>query len=128
MGRVLQSRREGVNSSAAANRQISRSPGHLSYPGLRHEPFHRKGLWNGIGRTASFAQIDGLFLAVCLNVILGSVLGMLDGMNVMAMSQMRVMGSGFVVAVQVMLGGFMVMTRSVLMMFRCLRVMMGCFV
>ena len=65
---------------------------------------------------------------MCLNVILGSVLGMLDGMNVMAMSQMRVMGSGFVVAVQVMLGGFMVMTRSVLMMFRCLRVMMGCFV
>lgn len=60
--------------------------------------------------------------------MLGSVLGVLDGMSVMAMSQMRVVGSGFVVAVQMMLGGFVVMARSVLMMFCRLGVMMGCFV
>jgi hypothetical protein len=78
--------------------------------------------------NGSVAQIDGLLVAVRLNVVLGSVLGMLGGMGVMAMSQMCVVGSGFVVAVQVMLGGFVVMARSVLMMFCRLGVMMGCFV
>jgi hypothetical protein len=60
-------------------------------------------------------------------VVLGRVLGMFRRVDVMAMRQMRVMGSSYVVTALVMAGGFVVMARSVLMVFRCLLVMMGCF-
>jgi hypothetical protein len=60
-------------------------------------------------------------------VVLGRVLGMFRRVDVMAMRQMRVVGSSYVVTALVMAGGFVVMARSVLMVFRCLLVMMGCF-
>lgn len=59
--------------------------------------------------------------------MLGRVLGMFRRVDVMAMRQMRVVGSSYVVTALVMAGGFVVMARSVLMVFRCLLVMMGCF-
>jgi len=59
--------------------------------------------------------------------VLGRVLGMFRRVDVMAMRQMRVVGSSYVVTALVMAGGFVVMARSVLMVFRCLLVMMGCF-
>ncbi len=67
-----------------------------------------------------------LFVVRC-QVILGRMLGMFLGMHLMAVRQMRVVGSFFVVVILMMLGGFVVMARSVLMVFRCLLVMMGCF-
>jgi hypothetical protein len=60
-------------------------------------------------------------------VVLGRVLGMFRRVDVMAVRQMRVVGSSYVVTALVMAGGFVVMARSVLMVFRCLLVMMGCF-
>ena len=60
-------------------------------------------------------------------MVLGRVLGMFRRVDVMAMRQMRVVGSSYVVTALVMAGGFVVMARSVLMVFRCLLVMMGCF-
>jgi hypothetical protein len=59
--------------------------------------------------------------------MLGRMLGVFLGMHLMAVRQMRVMGSFFVVVILMMLGGFVVMARSVLMVFRCLLVMLGCF-
>jgi hypothetical protein len=52
---------------------------------------------------------------------------MIRSMNVGGVCQVRVMGSFLVLASFVMLGGFAVVTRRMLMMFGCLRVMMGCF-
>ena len=65
--------------------------------------------------------------AVRFDVLLGSMLRMVCGVNVMGVCQVRVMGGFLVVAGFVMLGGLVVVARSMLMMFRCLRVMMGCF-
>ena len=61
------------------------------------------------------------------DVLLGSMLRMVCGMKVVGVCQVRVMGGFLVMTRFVMLGGLVVVTRSVLMMFRCLRVMMGCF-
>jgi hypothetical protein len=47
---------------------------------------------------------------------------------VVAMCQVRVVSRFCVVTLRVMLGGFMVMARSVFMMLGCLRVVMSCFV
>ena len=58
--------------------------------------------------------------------MLGRLLGVLDGMEVVAMGEVRMMGGRFVIAVQVVLGGFPVMARSVFVMFRCLAVVMSC--
>jgi hypothetical protein len=65
---------------------------------------------------------------VRFHVMLGGVFGMLGGVDVMAVSQMGVVSGRFVVSLQMALGGFAVVTRSVLVMLRCLSVMMGCFV
>ncbi len=62
------------------------------------------------------------------DVVLGSMLGVVGGVGVMAVGEMRVVSGGFVVACGVVLCGFMVMARSVLVMFRCLGMMCGCFV
>jgi len=56
----------------------------------------------------------------------GGVLGVLRGVKIVGEGKVGVVRSGFVVAVGVMPGGFMVMACSVLVMFRCLGVMMGC--
>ena len=61
-------------------------------------------------------------------MVLDRVLGVLGGMNVMTVRQVRVVGRLFVVSTFVVRGGFVVMARSVLMMFCRLGVMMGCFV
>jgi hypothetical protein len=61
---------------------------------------------------------------VCFNVVLGSVLRMFAGIDMVSVSQVRVMGSCFIVAILVMFSCFVVVARSVLVMFRCLRVML----
>jgi len=58
---------------------------------------------------------------------LGRVLGMLGGMDMMAMGQMRVMRSFLVMAGLVMSGGLMVMVRRKLVMPSGMLVMIGCF-
>ena len=68
-----------------------------------------------------------LLSVVRCQVMLGRMLGMFLGMHLMAMRQMRVFGSFFAVVILMVLGGFVVMARSVLMVFRCLLVMLGCF-
>lgn len=65
---------------------------------------------------------------MCLNVVLGRVLGVLGCMGVMAVGQVRMVGCCFVVTIPVMLDCFLMVACSVLMMFRCLRVVVRCFV
>lgn len=62
-----------------------------------------------------------------LNVVLGGMFRMLGGMDMVAVGKMSMMGSDFVVTRKVMLCGFVVMARSVFVMFRCLGVMLCCF-
>jgi hypothetical protein len=64
---------------------------------------------------------------VRLDVMLGCVLGMFHGMNVVSVCQMRVMGCLLVVAPFMMVRCFMMVARSMLVMLRCLPVMVGCF-
>ena len=58
---------------------------------------------------------------------LGRVLGMLGGMDMMAMGQMRVMRSFLVMAGLVISGGLMVMVRRKLVMPSGVLVMISCF-
>jgi hypothetical protein len=60
-------------------------------------------------------------------MLFGRVLGMLGGMNVVAMRQMRVVSSDFVIASLMMTGSLEVMVSSLLMMFGCLLVMINSF-
>ncbi len=60
-------------------------------------------------------------------MVLDGVLRVLDGMNVVAVREMCVVGGLFVIAGFVMLGSFVVVARSVLQMFCCLLVVMSCF-
>lgn len=62
-----------------------------------------------------------------LDVLLRGMFRMICSVNVVGVRQVRVMGSFLVLARFMMLGGFAVVTRRMLMMFGCLRVMMGCF-
>ena len=64
---------------------------------------------------------------VGFNVMLGGFLGVLRRLNVVTVRQVSMVGGRFMVAILVMLGGFVVMARSVLVMFRCLRVVFCCF-
>ncbi|MGO9436004.1 MAG: hypothetical protein ACLPH3_04170 [Terracidiphilus sp.] len=68
-----------------------------------------------------------MHFTVRFNVVLGGFLGVFGGMDIVAVGQVSVMGSRFVVAFQMMLGGFMVMARSVLVVLRCSGVMVCCF-
>ena len=61
------------------------------------------------------------------DVFLRGMFRMICSVNMVGVCQMRVMSSFLVVARFVMLGGFVMVARRMLMMFRCLRVMMGCF-
>lgn len=65
---------------------------------------------------------------MAFDVVLRCVLCVFSRVDVMSMCEMRMMRCCFVVSILVMPGGFAVMTRSVLVMFRCLVVMMCCFV
>ena len=60
--------------------------------------------------------------------MLHCMLGMLGSMNMMAMGQMRMVGSFLVIARFVLGSSFLVMARSVLVVLRCLFVAVGCFV
>ena len=62
-----------------------------------------------------------------LDVLLRGMFRMICSVNVVGVCQVRVMGSFLVLARFVMLGGFVVVTRRMLVVFGCLRVMMGCF-
>lgn len=62
------------------------------------------------------------------DVVLGGMLGVLGGVSVVAVGQVRVVRGGFVIAVGVVLGGGMVMASSVLVVLRCLGVVLSCFV
>jgi len=64
---------------------------------------------------------------VIFHMSLGRVLGMLGGMDMMAMGQMRVMRSFLVMAGLVMSGGLMVMVRRKLVMPSGVLVMISCF-
>jgi hypothetical protein len=65
---------------------------------------------------------------VSFYVVFGRLLGVLGGVNVVSMGKMGVMCCSFVVTFLMMLGGFAVMTRSVLVVLRCLEVMLCGFV
>ena len=64
---------------------------------------------------------------VGFNVMLGGFLGVLRRLNVVTVRQVSMVGGRFMVAILVMLGGFVVMARSVLVMFRCLDVVLCCY-
>jgi hypothetical protein len=65
--------------------------------------------------------------AVRFDVLLRGMFRMICSVDMVGVCQVRVMGSFLVLARFVMLGGFVVVARRMLMMFGCLRVMMGCF-
>lgn len=70
----------------------------------------------------------GVGIAVRFDMMLGCVLGMFGGMDMMPMGEMRMVRSSFMVPFAVMPCGFAVVTRSVLVMLRCLGMMMCSFV
>lgn len=67
-------------------------------------------------------------VAVRFHMVLGGFFRMILGLNMMAVRQVGMVSGGFVVAVLMMFGCFMVVARSVLVVFRCLLVVLGCFV
>jgi hypothetical protein len=66
-----------------------------------------------------------LFGAVCFYVLLGRILRVLGSIHMVAMRQVRVMRRLFVVAAFVVPCSFVVVMRSMLMVFRRLLVVMG---
>ena len=60
-------------------------------------------------------------------MLLNCMFCMLDGMKLMAVCNMRMVGSFLVILGFMMLSGLVVVARSVLMVLGRLRVMMGCF-
>jgi hypothetical protein len=69
-----------------------------------------------------------LLISVGGEVVLGGVLCMFRGMDLVAVREVGVVRGDFVIAIEVLLSGFVVVACSVLVMLRCLGVMMGCFV
>jgi hypothetical protein len=61
-----------------------------------------------------------------IEMMLRGVFRVLRRVKVMGVSQVRMVSSRLVVPVKVVLGGFVVVACSVLMMLRCLGVMVGC--
>lgn len=78
-------------------------------------------------KTRLFAGSTPLLFAVSLDVTLGCVLLMFHRLTVVAVSEVRVMSGRFMVAFLVVPGCFAMMVRSLLVMFRCMAVMLGCF-
>ena len=60
-------------------------------------------------------------------VFLDSIFRVLFGLNAVTVRQMCVVGGFLMMASFVMFGGFMVVPCSVFVMFRCLLVMVSCF-
>jgi len=65
---------------------------------------------------------------VRFNVVFGRVFRVLGCMNVVTVRHMSMVGGLLVVPLGVRRGGCMMVARSVFVMFRCLGVMLGCFV
>jgi hypothetical protein len=78
-------------------------------------------------REALHTRRPLLLGAVRLDVLLRGMFRVICGVNMVGVCQVRVVGRFLVVARFVMLGGFVMVARRMLMMFGCLRVMMGCF-
>ena len=72
-------------------------------------------------------RTTGLLFPVRFDVMFGRLLGVLGGLNRVSMGDVGVVGGCFMVAFGVVLGGFAVVARSVLVMFRCLGMMLSCF-
>jgi hypothetical protein len=68
-----------------------------------------------------------LLCAVCLQMFLCGVLRVLGGMKMVRVRRVCMVGGFLMAASFVMLGGFVVMVCSLLMMFGCQLVMVGCF-
>jgi len=68
-----------------------------------------------------------MHLAVRVHVVLRSLFGMLCRVDVVTMRQLGMVAGAFVQALFVVAGGFAMMTRSVLVMLRCLPVVVRCF-
>jgi hypothetical protein len=79
--------------------------------------------------TLSFAANLGqpLFRAVCLYVMLRGMFSMLGSMNVVSVGQVGMVSGFLVVACFVMRSRFVVVARSVFVVFCGLLVMMSCF-
>jgi hypothetical protein len=65
---------------------------------------------------------------VCCNVVLGCVPRVLGGMKMVSVREMGVVRGLLMVAGLVVSGGFAVVACSVFVVFRCIGVVMGCFV
>ncbi len=63
---------------------------------------------------------------MCLQVVLGGMARVLGCVELVRVRYVRVVSGCFVVAVEMLLGGFVVMACSVLVVLRCLGVMMSC--
>jgi hypothetical protein len=81
----------------------------------------------GRGTSHIARSNENLLGAVSFDVLLGSVLGMLDGVDVVPVRQVCVMSGLLVISSFVMLGSFMMVACGMLVMLGCLRVMMGGF-
>ncbi len=67
-------------------------------------------------------------MAVRFDVVLGGFFCVLGGLDMVAVCQVGMVGGGFVIAAFMVLGGFAVVARSVVVVLRCLLVMLNCFV
>jgi hypothetical protein len=79
------------------------------------------------GHVAAPGRWVDTVLRMRFHVMLHGGFRVLGGVYVMAVGEVRVVSSLFMVARFVVRGGFLVMTRSVLVVFRCLLVVMCCF-
>lgn len=70
---------------------------------------------------------NSLLVSVGLDVMFGSFAGMVRGMRLVSLGNMRVVGCGFVISVFVMPGSFSMVVGRKLMMLGSLGVMMRCF-
>jgi hypothetical protein len=71
--------------------------------------------------------LSELLVPVLCNVVFRGMFCMFRRMHMMTVSCVSVMAGLLVIAIIVVPGCFLVVARSVLMVFRCLGVMMGCF-
>ena len=94
---------------------------------MRPHCIRRPGLLSEPAGNVNHSELS-VHSAVRFHVVLGGCFCVILGLNMVAVRQVGMVSGGFVVAVLVMLGGFMVMARSVLVVLRCLFVVLGCFV
>jgi hypothetical protein len=71
--------------------------------------------------------IRPLLRAVCFHMVLGCVLGMFSGVDMVSMGDMRVVRGFLMVPGFMMFGCLFVMARRMLMMLGCVLVVLSCF-